>query len=190
MNMILKEPKRKTLLKKIFIIGDSGVGKKTLADNVAPFKKGFKGYTATIGTAITKYGLEFKIGKRYIRLKVLVWDITGKETYEKMHPRYMSGAEAAIIMADAHDLETINNLPFWIEKVKKVVGKIPMVVVVNKIDLIHEKNRKSLDRYVLEKIKKYDIPVFYLSAKDMDKNALKAPFFELAKEIIKRIKSK
>jgi len=63
------------VIKKICVIGDSGVGKKTLVGKIAPFQRDVVRYTETIGTAVTKYLLTYGS----LRLLIIVWDITGKE---------------------------------------------------------------------------------------------------------------
>jgi small GTP-binding protein len=178
--------KRRDLLKKVCLLGDSGVGKKTIAGIVAPFEKGIDKYTQTIGTAVTKYGLEFQVGDQRIRLRILVWDVTGKEDYRRLQPAYYTGAEGAVIVADASLPSTIESMPHWIEAARAVTGEIPAVGVINKTDLVSQQELVSVQRRALELLERYAAPVYLVNAGTTHRAALKAPFYELAKRIAVR----
>jgi len=181
--------KRRELLKKICLLGDSGVGKKTIAGIVAPFEKGIEKYTQTIGTAVTKYGLEFILGDQRIRLHVLVWDVTGKEDYKRLHPAYYAGAEGVIVVGDASMPETISSMPHWIEAARAISGNIPAVAIINKTDLVSPRELVSVQRRALELLERYEAPVYLVNAGTSQKSALKIPFYELAKMIVIRAAS-
>ena len=87
--------KKRELIKKVCLVGDSGVGKKTIAGIVAPFEEGVERYTQTIGTAVTKYGLEFAFANQTIRLIIMVWDVTGRQEYRRLQRSYCMGAEGS-----------------------------------------------------------------------------------------------
>lgn len=175
------------IIKKILVIGDSGVGKKTILGKVAPFRKDWERYANTIGTAITKYGRSYSFETADIKLLIIVWDITGQEDYRRMSPSYYKGGEGLLVMADAHDPESIDNLPNWIRAAYKVTDRIPTVVIINKVDLVPEANRKELDRKVREVLAGYEVPIYYLT-KDSKLVMLGEPFFQLAEMISDRVR--
>ncbi len=175
--------RRRDLLKKVCLLGDSGVGKKTIAGIVAPFEKGIDKYTQTIGTAVTKYGLEFQVGDQRIRLRILVWDVTGKEDYRRLQPAYYNGAEGIIVVGDASIPSTIESMPYWIEAARAVTGEIPAVAVINKTDLVTPQALASVQRRALELLERYAAPVYLVNAGTTPRSALKIPFYELAKMV-------
>jgi len=175
--------KRRDLLKKVCLLGDSGVGKKTIAGIVAPFEKGIDKYTQTIGTAVTKYGLEFQVGDQRIRLRILVWDVTGKEDYRRLQPAYYNGAEGIIVVGDASIPSTIESMPHWIEAARAVTGEIPAVAVINKTDLVTPQALASVQRRALVLLERYAAPVYLVNAGTTPRSALKIPFYELAKMV-------
>jgi small GTP-binding protein len=175
------------IIKKICLIGDSGVGKKTILGKVAPFRKEWEHYANTIGTTITKYVQSYSFVVADVNLLIMVWDITGRESFLRMQPSYYKGAEGLIVMADASDAESIGNIPKWIRAAYKITDMVPTVVVINKIDLVPEDDRKPLDRKVQEVMKGYEVPVFYTTM-DSNPRALTGPFYKLAELISERVK--
>jgi small GTP-binding protein len=185
---IIMDPLEKMdIIKKICLIGDSGVGKKTILGKVAPFRHEWEHYANTIGTTITKYCQSYSFVTADIKLLIMVWDITGREDFLHMQPSYYKGAEGLMVMADANDLESVENIPKWIRAAYKVTDMVPTVVVINKIDLVPEDQRKPLDRKVNEVLRGYEVPIFYTTA-DADPSALTGPFYKLAELISERVK--
>jgi len=176
------------IIKKICVIGDSGVGKKTILGKIAPFRKDWERYTETIGAAITKYTLNYSLVTADLNLLIIVWDVTGKADYQRMQGSYYKGAEALVVMADAHDKTSIDNIPNWIKAAYKITGLIPTVVVINKTDLVPEERRKALDRYVRTVCAKYEVPIYYTTRKNTAES-LKLPFATIAEMLAQRIKT-
>jgi len=174
------------LIKKVCLVGDSGVGKKTIAGIVAPFEKGVERYTQTIGTAVTKYGLEFAFPNQTIRLIILVWDVTGRQEYRRLQRSYCMGAEGVIVVGDASEPSTITSIHKWIDDVRATSGTIPAVVIVNKSGMLADPDRTQLQRRMKEILAPYDAPFYLVDAASSSKAALKAPFYELAKRIAKK----
>ena len=175
---------RRELIKKICLVGDSGVGKRTIAGIVAPFEKGIEQYTQTIGTAVTKYGLEFIFLGQRIRLIILVWDVTGKEDYQRLHPLYYNGAEGVIVVGDASLPRSVESMPHWISAARAVAGNIPAVGIINKTDLVALEALQAVQKRALELLEVTGAPVYLVNTGTTPKAALKMPFYELAKIIV------
>jgi GTPase SAR1 family protein len=178
--------KNRELIKKVCLVGDSGVGKKTIASIVAPFEKGVERYTQTIGTAVTKYGLEFAFANQTIRLIIMVWDVTGRQEYRRLQRSYCMGAEGVIVVGDASEPSTIGSIHKWIDDVRATSGDIPAVVIINKTEGLQETARSELQSRLKEILDPYDAPFYLVDAASSSKTALKAPFYELAKRIAKK----
>jgi len=177
--------KNREMIKKVCLVGDSGVGKKTIAGIVAPFEKGVERYTQTIGTAVTKYGLEFVFTNQILRLIIMVWDVTGRQEYRRLQQSYCMGAEGVIVVADASVPSTIDSVHKWIEDVRASSGTIPAVVIINKTGRIPGPAKAQMQKKLGDVLAPYDAPLFLVDATTSSKAELKAPFYELAKRIAK-----
>lgn len=170
-------------------MGDSGVGKRTIAGIVAPFQKGIEQYTQRIGTAVTKYGLEFMLRDQRIRLIILVWDVTGKDDYKRLQPAYYAGAEGVIVVGDASAPSTIESMPHWIDSARAAAGNIPAVAILNKTDLVTGGALAAVQNHAFDLLERYNAPIYLASAGGSSRDALKIPFYELAKMIVVTVAS-
>lgn len=181
----------KSIIKKICVIGNPGVGKKTLVGKVAPFNKDILRYTETIGTAITKYLLNYESPDADFKLLLIIWDVTGKDAFLHLHKAYYRGAEGLVIVANGGDPDSLETIPRWMEQAYKVVGEVPTVLIVNKMDQIPVGDHEGIAEQV-EKIlgkKAATIPVYYVG-QDFDFEELKAPFFRVAEMLRDRIQER
>jgi len=132
--------KKKVYVKKIGLVGDSGVGKKTIARKVA-FSPFDDSVIDTLGTKVSKYTYSFDFPEMSMRLAILMWDITGKDEFIRVRPRYCIGAEGVAVVGDLSRPETLEHMPSWVEQVFKVLKeKVPVVFIGNKLDLIDGKD--------------------------------------------------
>ena len=125
------------VIKKVCMLGDPAVGKTSLVHRFV-FDLFDDKYLATIGTKIMKKTmvLQYPENALELRLTMLIWDITGHKRHMSIHPAYYEGAEGAFLVGDATRPETVTDMRNWVEGFKPVVGKVPMVFLVNKADLV------------------------------------------------------
>ena len=151
------------IIKKVCLLGDPAVGKTSLIRKYV-YSIFDDSYIPTIGTKVTKKSLEFAVGDQPIHLSILIWDILGQKEFMTFHKAYYQGSEAGLLVCDATRPETIESLNTWIASFQDSVGKVPIIFLVNKIDLIGVENFNS------EKIdgltKKFDTRFYFTSAKD------------------------
>lgn len=117
---------------KLLLLGDGAVGKTSLVrryvDNMFS-----DDYIATIGVNVKKKTL-----KKY-DMTLQIWDIYGqKSVFPGKHSSNYTGAEAALVVFDITRYKTFRNLNDWIGDLYKVTGKIPVVLLGNKVDIIKE----------------------------------------------------
>ncbi len=122
---------------KVCMVGDSGVGKTSLVRRYVMDFFDDK-YIVTLGTKITKKRLLVKdnaLGTP-IEVTVTLWDIMGQESFrELLKESYFYGANGLLAVIDVTDAGTLVSIRRWIDLAQGVAGKVPVHVVVNKIDL-------------------------------------------------------
>ncbi|UCH89728.1 MAG: GTP-binding protein, partial [Thermoplasmata archaeon] len=121
--------------KKIVLLGDSAVGKTSLIRRYV-FDQFEDTYIATIGSKVTKKELKIPQSRKSANLKLMIWDLIGREGYQGLHARTFVGVDGAILVADITRRETLLSLErYWVPFLIKVVGDVPMVFTCNKSDL-------------------------------------------------------
>ena len=166
----------KELIKKICLLGDAAVGKTSLIRRYVYSSFDDK-YITTIGTKVTKKSLVFKHPSQdmKVRISLLIWDILGQKEYSRLHPVYYQGAEGGLVVADATRPATIKSLEEWATGFQKTVGSVPLVLLINKADLI---DKSTFDLSEAERIaKKFNAHLHFTSAKTGEN--VEASFLEL-----------
>ena len=123
-------------VEKICVLGDSAVGKTSLVRRLA-MDRFEEEYVTTVGANVLQkrirlqypeYGLQF-------RLLLQLWDVTGQKGAD-LNPAFFRGASGALVVGDAQRIETQIELWKWIERFRKVAGPVPVVLAVNKTDVM------------------------------------------------------
>lgn len=102
----IKSPRH--LLKPIFV-GDDHVGKTTLISKYTNNNYENK-------TSIELFSKEIQINNQDIRL--LIWDIKGHNSFEKLVSNYIKDSNAYIILFDLTNLNSFYNISNWLNKIK------------------------------------------------------------------------
>lgn len=127
-----------TSKRKIVLLGDSAVGKTSLVRRCV-FDMYEDSYVTTIGSKVTRKELRIPRPDKTVMLTLMIWDILGREGYTSMHTRTFAGVHGAIIVSDLTRKETLRSLEqYWIPLLYKVVDKVPLVFVCNKVDKVRE----------------------------------------------------
>ena len=139
---------------KVVLLGDSAVGKTKLVERFL-----LKEYNPVNNStyALTLYEHRENIAGKDIL--VSLWDTAGQERFESIHPSFFYRANAAILVFDATRKETYQHLDEWHKQLIDQRGKIPVIVVVNKIDLAPGMAKKTF-KWPQE----HGYPVYFTSA--------------------------
>ena len=117
------------------IIGDSGVGKTSLISRFVE-NKFPTDYLPTIGTNLYIKTVTLSDS---LSFKFTCWDIAGEKEWTTVRRMYYRGSSGALLTADVSRKETFVNLSeYWLKELRKNCGKIPVVILLNKIDLPSE----------------------------------------------------
>jgi small GTP-binding protein len=173
------------LRKKVCLLGDPAVGKSSLIRKYV-YNQFSDRYVSTIGTEVTKkeVGIEHQEnsnGLKQYSVELAIWDIIGQKEYRALISRFYKNANGALIVCDLTREDTLDNLKDWISSLYGAIGKVPIVLVANKYDLI---NQNSFDiNDLMEVSGLYGAPWITTSAKDGEN--VEHAFKNLAEQMIR-----
>lgn len=164
---------------KAIIVGDFSVGKTSLLVQFAE-KKFTVDYKPTIGVSVVKK--EYYFAESDTLVGLLLYDIAAQSRFLSVRHRYYEASDIAMIVFDVTRPETLDSVHNWYYDVCKFLGgKIPSVIVANKIDLIGERKVDQEQAEILAK--SLNLPYIETSARTAE-NVDKA-FKKLVGEFIK-----
>jgi Rab-like protein 2 len=123
---------------KVVLLGDSAVGKTKLVERYL-LKEYNPVQSSTYALTLHEHR-ENVAGKDVL---VSIWDTAGQERFESIHSSFFYGAHCAILVFDATRKETYQHLEEWHSQLISQRGQIPVIVIVNKIDLAPGANKKQ-----------------------------------------------
>lgn len=117
---------------KVVIVGDGGVGKSSL---IRRYCQGVftSAYKKTIGVDFLERVVNTGNGEQ---VRLMIWDTAGQEEFDAITRAYYRGSHFCLLAFSTTDRESFENVRWWKEKVENECGPVPMVLVMNKIDLI------------------------------------------------------
>lgn len=161
---------------KIVVVGDGGVGKSALT--IQFFQKMFvEDYDPTIEDSYIQH---CEIDDRWCILDVL--DTAGQEEFSAMREQYMRKGDAFLLVYSVTDKASFTNIRNFHTLILRVKDKdtYPMILVANKVDLVHLRQVSQEQGQDLANILK--IPYIETSAKNPPVNVDKA-FHEVVRII-------
>ena len=125
---------------KLVLLGDSGVGKSSIAmryvNNV--FSESFE---VTIGGGYLQQIVRLKDGTS---LKLDIWDTGGQERYRALLQLYYRDADAALITYDVTNPRTLENCEYWVNELKRTEENCILCLVANKNDVPPEEKKVDI----------------------------------------------
>lgn len=140
--------------KKVILIGHFGVGKSSLVKRFV-HQKFSDQYVTTIGVKIDKKTIVID----GLEVNMIIWDIAGEDSQQKVPASYRLGAHGALYVFDMTRPSTYENLSQELGYLDEIIPNVPIQILGNKTDLLSESEQEE----VLSKIPSYDI--FKTSAK-------------------------
>ena len=145
--------------KKVCLLGDFSVGKTSLIRRFV-YDAFTDKYITTVGTKISSKIV--KISDE-IEVNIMIWDIVGNLFYKTLQLSYFKGSNGGLLVYDITREDTLINLRNWVDRFQKVVGKVPLIFIANKIDL------KDQVKFGLKEsedvLREFNSPFFVSSAK-------------------------
>ncbi|MHA1732608.1 MAG: Rab family GTPase [Promethearchaeota archaeon] len=121
---------------KFIIIGDASVGKTSLIVRFVE-NKFTHDYRATIGLNVLTHSYEMMSGE--IGITLSIWDIGSQAYFKRVRRTYYTGAHASFIVFDLTNRESFENVREWLRELEDFVGRVPFLLVGNKLDLEGER---------------------------------------------------
>jgi len=161
------------LAKKVCMLGDFGVGKTSLVARYVRNTFSDK-YLTTVGVKVDSKLVEVAGNA----VKLVVWDIAGKSSLDGLNETYIKGASGAILVCDGTREATLRAAAYLQMQVRSLLGEIPAVMLVNKLDLVE---KWEIGPKTLEELRK-TMPLFETSAKTG--HGVEEAFAELARALV------
>jgi small GTP-binding protein len=140
--------------KKVCLLGSQAVGKTSLVKRFVEslFSESYK---TTVGVKIDKKIVE-QDGEA---ITLILWDIHGEDKFQRISQTYLRGMAGFLLVVDGTRPETLETARDLEALAEQTVGKVPFVLLVNKVDL------KDDWAMTPEHLKDWNVPTFYTSAK-------------------------
>jgi small GTP-binding protein len=116
--------------KKVCMIGTFAVGKTSLVRQFVESVYSDK-YHTTVGVKVDKKIVT--VGENEVTL--VLWDIEGAETGLELRQSYLRGAAGYLLVADGTRPDTLASAVALQARAEATVGKIPFLLLLNKVDL-------------------------------------------------------
>lgn len=142
----------KKLIAKVLLLGESGVGKTSLMENLARSRQQLPRYVQSVSTTM---GVDFKIIRSnltpniklikpqlatYDEIKYRIWDASGSERFYPLITSYYRNIDALVVVCDLCDRGSFQQIRTWLDDFNKhsprIWSEIPTILVGNKSDLV------------------------------------------------------
>jgi len=147
--------------KKVCMLGAFAVGKTSLVERFVKSIFSEK-YLTTVGVKIDKKSMQFDNEQ----IELLLWDIHGEDEFQKVRTSYLRGAAGYFLIADGTRASTLNTAYLLQERTEKTIGKIPFILLFNKVDMA---DAWEIDSSVLEELTRKNWRHLNTSAKTGEK---------------------
>lgn len=118
---------------KICLLGASGVGKTSLMRRYVR-SVFFEQYRTTVGVVIERK-LVHRAARAGKDVELVIWDLSGEDEFQHVRTAYVRGASGYLLVADGTRASTLATARVLQANVIDVVGPVPCVLVLNKVDL-------------------------------------------------------
>ena len=158
-------PPVKRIKSKVCLVGEASVGKTSLIRRYVLDEFDDK-YVTTLGAKVSKREIDLPVGDVQYQVDMTIWDIMGEKGFrDLLKEAFFHGAKGTLAVADLTRYSTLKELDDWVQSVFNVVGEIPVVFAINKIDLKDEVMVLYGDKEIEQAVRAFGAPYIYCSAK-------------------------
>lgn len=163
------------ITKKICLLGEFAIGKTSLTARFVRQTFSSK-YLTTVGVKIDSKIVELP-GQETVKL--VIWDIAGSDTVTTVDTNYLRGTAGVLLVVDGCRKSTLNSAMNLRRSVHEALGECPMVVAINKLDLLPD---WEIDESDITELEQGGLQVYKTSAKTGEN--VEAVFQQLAKMLL------
>lgn len=143
---------------KLVLLGDSSVGKSSIVHRFV--KDTFDELReSTIGAAFLSQSIKIRDPStdEDVVIKFEIWDTAGQERYKSLAPMYYRNANAALVVYDVTQEDSLQKAQSWVQELKTKVGDENLVIylVGNKVDLVEGEDQANDRAISIEDASKY-----------------------------------
>jgi small GTP-binding protein len=152
---------------KICLVGEAAVGKTSLIRRYVLNDFDDK-YITTLGAKVSKKEMEFDLPDNgtHVGMDMTIWDIMGEKGFRDLvKEAFFVGTRGVLAVCDITRYDTLKELDDWVQSVFRVVGNIPVIFAVNKVDLKDEVLLMYGDTELEQASRAFDAHYLYTSAK-------------------------
>jgi small GTP-binding protein len=160
--------------RKVILTGSFGVGKTSLFNQFI-YQKFDDKYLTTIGVKVNNKVIEVSDNK----VSMMVWDIAGEVSQDKVPVSYFLGATGIIYVMDLSRPLTFANLEADIQFLRDVAPNGDILIIANKVDLVTNEQLASIAQ---------DVPLAwdYATSAKTGEN-VEALFLDMAKRLLDQV---
>jgi small GTP-binding protein len=126
---------------KIILLGDDSAGKQYLTENYC-YNIFNPSERLTIGVDFHVKSIELS----GIRVKMQIWDVGREERFRFLLPTYCLGANAAILLYDVTNNESLYHLADYITLIRQKAGTVPIMLIGSTLHLENKKREISWEQ--------------------------------------------
>ncbi len=160
-------PETRRMKTKVCLVGEAAVGKTSLIRRYV-LEEFEDRYITTLGAKVSKKELSFAFPDKdmSVQMDMTIWDIMGEKGFrDLLKEAFFHGARGVLAVCDITRYSTLKELDDWVQSVFNVVGEIPVVYAVNKVDLKDEVMILYGDKEIDQSARAFDASYFYTSAR-------------------------
>ena len=128
------------LQKKVCMLGAYAVGKTSLVSRFVRSIFSDK-YQTTVGVKIDKKTVS--LGDHEVSL--LLWDLAGEDDFIQVRMSYLRGSAGYLLVADGMRRGTLDKAVELQQRAENEIGKLPFILLINKLDVIDDWEIKESD---------------------------------------------
>ena len=132
---------------KLIAVGPSCSGKATFFKSSSLNSFFSKDYIVTIGVSIKT--AEY-VNENNDMVTMSIWDISSSERFRFMYPCFFRGAIGCLLFLDLINDNKMKELNFWVNLIRSLTINIPIFLIGNRTDLIHEELNEFFQNNLIE----------------------------------------
>ena len=159
-------PEVQRIKTKVCLVGEAAVGKTSLVRRYVQDEFDDR-YITTLGAKVSKKELTYTLDSgSEVHMDMTIWDIMGEKGFrDLLKEAFFHGAKGTLAVCDLTRYSTLKELDDWVQGVFNVVGEVPVVLAINKIDLKDEVMILYGDKEIEQTARAFAAPYYYTSAK-------------------------